>query len=157
MREEKLTELFYFMYEFMPLYHQTMGSIYRKDYDIEPRLNKNQQRAIFIIKKHDRISPSTLGKCLDMQKGSLTTLIDSLENHKLVERVGDNKDRRRQWIYLTEEGEEFLSVLVERFKEEFILLFDGIEVNDIDKAVDSFNNIKSVLKRIKVTGDVLCK
>ena len=157
MREEKLIELFYFMYEFMPLYHQTMDSIYRKDYDIEPKLNKNQQRAIFVIKKHDKISPSTLGKCLDMQKGSLTTLIDSLENRKLVERVGDNKDRRRQWIYLTKEGEEFLSVLIERFKEEFILLFDGIEVNDIDKAVDSFNNIKSVLKRIKVTGDVLCK
>lgn len=157
MRIEKLKELFNFMYEFMPLYHQTMGSIYRKDYDVEPRLNKNQQRAIFIIKKHGRISPSTLGRCLDMQKGSLTTLIDSLEGYGFVKRIGDCEDRRRQWIHLTPKGEEYIAILMEKFKNEFILLFDEISCEDISKVIESFKYVKSILENIKTTGEVLCK
>ena len=157
MKEEKLKELFNFMYEFMPLYHQTMGRIYRKDYNIEPKLNKNQQRAIFIIKKHERISPTTLGKCLDMQKGSLTTLIDSLEGYALVKRVGDKKDRRRQWIHLTPKGEKYIAILINKFRDEFILLFDEISCVDISKVIESFKYVKSILENIKTTGEDLCK
>jgi len=157
MREEKLKELFNLMYEFMPLYHQTMGSIYKKDYDIEPKLNKNQQRAVFIIKKHERISPSALGICLDMQKGSLTTLIDSLERYDFVKRIGDKNDRRRQWIYLTKKGETYISILIEKFKAEFIGLFDNLNISDIVKLIENFKDIKFILKNINATGDVLCK
>mgnify|MGYP001054981487 FL=1 len=157
MKRKKLIELFNFMYEFMPLYHQTMGQIYKKDYDIEPELNKNQQRAIFIIRKYGRISPTTLGKCLDMQKGSLTTLVDSLEGYGIVERVGDKKDRRRQWSYLTEEGKRYIKLLMGKFKDEFIRIFDGVDYDDIKKTIESFECIKVVLQNIKMTGEVLCK
>ena len=157
MREEKIKELFNYMYEFMPLYHQTMGSIYRKNYDIEPKLNKNQQRTIFIIRKLKKISPSTLGTYLDMQKGSLTTLIDSLEEYDFVRRIADSEDRRRQWIYLTKKGENYITILLEKFKKEFILLFNEISLKDISKVIEDFKNIKNVLENIKATGDVLCK
>ena len=157
MREEKLKELFNYMYEFMPLYHQTMGSIYRKDYDIEPKLNKNQQRAIFIIKKYNKISPTNLGRYLDMQKGSLTSLIDSLESHGFVERTDDRDDRRRQWIHITPKGEKYIAILMEKFKKEFILLFDKVDTEEISKVINNFEDIKKVLEEIKLTGEVLCK
>ena len=157
MEKQKLVELFNCMYEFMPLYHQTMGRIYNKDYDIQPRLNKNQQRAIFIIKKHERISPTSLGKCLDMQRGSLTSLVDSLEAYGFVKRKGDKKDRRRQWLYITDKGNEYISILMERFKEEFISIFEEINQENIESILESFKNIKNILQNIKMTGEELCK
>lgn len=153
LKEEELNKLFNYMYEFMPLYHQTMGNIYRKDYDMEPRLNKNQQRAIFIIKKHNKISPTVLGRCLDMQKGSLTSLIDSLEGYGFVKRSGDPEDRRRQWIYITSKGKEYIAILMEKFKREFILLFNDISSEDISKVICNFEYIKKVLESIKMTGE----
>lgn len=157
MKQEKLKELFYLMFEFMPLYNQTMGSIYRKDYDVEPRLNKNQKKALFIIKKQGKIIPSVLGRALDMQKGSLTTLVDLLEKHEFVSRATDNDDRRKFWLFLTPKGEEYISVLMSNYEEEFSYMFDKIDLEDISKMIDSISFSKNVLKNIKETGGVLCR
>ncbi|MCQ1529919.1 MarR family winged helix-turn-helix transcriptional regulator [Lutispora saccharofermentans] len=157
MKHEKLKELFYLMFEFMPLYNQTMGSIYRKDYDVEPRLNKNQKRALFIIKKQGKIIPSALGRALDMQRGSLTTLVDLLEKHEFVSRAVDNDDRRKLWLFLTPKGEEYISVLMGNYEKEFAQMFDKIELEDISKMIDSIGFSKDILKNIKETGGVLCR
>ncbi len=39
-----------------------------------------------IIGRNGKISPTILGKCMDMEKGSITSLVDSLENMNLVYR-----------------------------------------------------------------------
>lgn len=157
MKQDKLKELFSLMFEFMPLYHQTMGSVYHKDYDVEPALNKSQQKALFIIKKQEKIIPSVLGRAMDMQKGSLTTLIDSLEEFGFVKREGDCEDRRRLWLFLTPEGEEYISILMDNFQNEFAHIFEKVSREDISKMIESIDFVKSVLKNIKETGVITCK
>ncbi|MFA7572903.1 MAG: MarR family transcriptional regulator [Lutispora sp.] len=157
MKQDKLKELFNLMFEFMPLYHQTMGSVYHKNYDILPSLNKNQQRALFIIKKHEKIIPSALGRAMDMQKGSLTTLIDVLEEYGFVKRIGDMEDRRKLWLFLTPTGEEYISVLMGNFGKEFSRMFNKVSPEDITKMIDSIGFAKNILKNIKQTGEILCK
>ncbi|MPM83453.1 hypothetical protein SDC9_130517 [bioreactor metagenome] len=157
MKHEKLKELFYLMFEFMPLYNQTMGSIYRKDYDVEPRLNKNQKKALFMIKKQGKIIPSALGRALDMQRGSLTTLVDLLEKHEFVNRATDNDDRRKLWLFLTPKGEEYISVLMSNYEKEFAQMFDKIDQEDISKMIDSIGFSRNILRDIKETGGVLCR
>ncbi|MDD2480745.1 MAG: MarR family winged helix-turn-helix transcriptional regulator [Lutispora sp.] len=157
MKRDKLKELYNLMFEFMPLYHQTMGSVYHKDYDVEPSLNKNQQRALFIIKKQKKIMPSVLGRALDMQKGSLTTLVDSLEKYDFVKRTGDSEDRRKLWLFLTPKGEEYISILMANFEKEFSRMFNKVSLEDISKMIESIGFAKDVLKNIKQTGEILCK
>ncbi|HCJ57242.1 MarR family winged helix-turn-helix transcriptional regulator [Lutispora sp.] len=157
MKHEKLKELFYLMFEFMPLYNQTMGSIYRKDYDVEPRLNKNQKKALFMIKKQGKIIPSALGRALDMQRGSLTTLVDLLEKHEFVNRATDNDDRRKLWLFLTPKGEEYISALMSNYEKEFAQMFDKIDQEDISKMIDSIGFSRNILRDIKETGGVLCR
>lgn len=157
MKHEKLKELFYLMFEFMPLYNQTMGSIYRKDYDVEPRLNKNQKKALFMIKKQGKIIPSALGRDLDMQRGSLTTLVDLLEKHEFVNRATDNDDRRKLWLFLTPKGEEYISALMSNYEKEFAQMFDKIDQEDISKMIDSIGFSRNILRDIKETGGVLCR
>lgn len=157
MKQDKLKELFYLMFEFMPLYHQTMGSVYHKNYDVLPSLNKNQQRALFIIKKHKKIIPSALGRAIDMQKGSLTTLIDILEGYGFVKRTADMEDRRKLWLFLTPTGEEYISVLMGKFENEFSRMFNKVSPEDISKMIESIGFAKDVLKNIKQTGEIVCK
>jgi DNA-binding MarR family transcriptional regulator len=157
MEKTMLKELFNSLFEFMPLYHQTIGCIYHKDYGIEPNLNKSQQKALFIIKKKGRIIPSSLGKAIDMQKGSLTTLIDSLVEYGFVKREGDSEDRRKQWIFLTSQGEEYISKLMSSFQKEFERIFEKADSQDILKMIESIEFVKEVLKNIKETGVITCK
>jgi len=157
MENTMLKELFNSLFEFMPLYHQTVGCIYHKDYGIEPNLNKSQQKALFIIKKKGKIIPSSLGKALDMQKGSLTTLIDSLVEHGFVIREADSEDRRKQWIFLTPQGEEYISKLMSNFQKEFERIFEKVDSQDVLKMIESIEFVKEVLKNIKETGVITCK
>ncbi|SHI44217.1 MarR family winged helix-turn-helix transcriptional regulator [Lutispora thermophila] len=150
-------ELFNSLFEFMPLYHQTIGCIYHKDYGIEPSLNKSQQKALFIIQKKGRVMPSSLGKAMDMQKGSLTTLIDSLVEYGFVRREADCEDRRKQWIILTSQGEEYISKLMSCFEKEFERIFEKVDSQDIYKLLESIEFAKEILKNIKETGVMICK
>jgi len=157
MEKAILKELFNSLFEFMPLYHQTVGCIYYKDYGIEPNLIKSQQKALFIIKKKDKIIPSSLGKAIDMQKGSLTTLIDSLVEHGFVIREADSEDRRKQWIILTPQGEEYISKLMSSYQNEFERIFEKVDPQDVLKMIESIEFVKEVLKNIKETGVITCK
>lgn len=157
MSQDKLKELFNSLFEFMPLYHQTLGGIYQKDYDIEPALNKSQQKALFIIKKQGKIIPSVLGRAMDMQKGSLTTLVDSLVEYGFVNRESGTEDRRKLWLFLTPEGEEYISILMDNFHKEFARIFEGVSPEDISKMIESIDYVKNVLKNIKETGVITCK
>lgn len=157
MSQDKLKELFNSLFEFMPLYHQTLGGIYHKDYDIEPALNKSQQKALFIIKKQGKIIPSVLGRAMDMQKGSLTTLVDSLVEYGFINRESGTEDRRKLWLFLTPEGEEYISILMDNFQKEFARIFEGVSPGDISKMIESIDYVKNVLKNIKETGVITCK
>jgi len=145
----KVKELFNSFLEFIPLYHETIGCIYNKDYGIEPNLNKSQRKALFIIKKNGRIIPSSLGKALDMQKGSLTTLVDSLVEHEFVRRDVDKEDRRKQWISLTPKGDEYISKLMHNFEKEFEKTFKKVDAEDIDNMINSIDFVKRILANIK--------
>jgi DNA-binding MarR family transcriptional regulator len=148
MQEDQLKKLYQYMFEFMTLYHQRVGSIFCRD-DREPyRCNKNQQKALFIIKKRHKITLTDLGKSMDMRKGSLTTLIDSLENMGLVCRERDEKDRRKMRISLTREGEIYLCEKIKVYEQYFIERFQTISSEDIQKIMESLQNVIYIMRKI---------
>jgi len=95
-----LTDL---LFEFMPLFHSKVSSklVWTGE---EDKINRSQEKAMMITSKEGSVLPSTLGKCLDMKPGSLTTLLDGLVDQGLAQRSPDPQDRRKLWISLTPEG-----------------------------------------------------
>lgn len=61
------------------------------------------------------IQPSELGEMLSLTRPAVTTLVNSLEEHHLVERINDAEDRRVVFVRPTEEG----LALVRQAKEGF--------------------------------------
>jgi len=101
-----------------------------------------------IIGKREKITPSALGKHLDMQKGSLTTLIDSLEEMNLVSRAPDPNDRRKTLLQLTKEGEDYRQLKMEEFKKNLVILFDSLPEEEIEDFAKNLENIVNTIKKV---------
>jgi len=90
--------------EFMPLFYRVFGQAMEEARQQEKKYTKNQGLALMMLTHRGAMLPSFLGSCLNMQKGSLTSLVDTLEDQGFVTRVPDEKDRRKTWVQITELG-----------------------------------------------------
>jgi DNA-binding MarR family transcriptional regulator len=64
---------------------------------------------------------------LGMEAGSLTRLLKSMEENKLIERKSDQEDKRQVSVYLTEEGKT-----KRRQSRKIVKVFNDLVQNDID-------------------------
>lgn len=148
MKETYLANINKDILEFTNLFHSKISKVFRKNMNTKYRCNKNQNKAIMTIGKNNNISHSTLGKYLDMRKGSLTTLIDSLVEKKLVLRELDNKDRRRYLLSLTNEGKEYMKSEQKVFKKSIYDLFEKLDENEIKLFSENINEIVEIMKKV---------
>ena len=116
MGKDKLNQITSLFLEFYPLYQKKITSLFSKSTSDPYKCNSNQIRAIMIIGRNKNIIPTLLGKYLGLQKGSLTTLLDSLENMDLIERNSHPDDRRKLLLSLTSKGNEFRDLKISQFE-----------------------------------------
>lgn len=95
-------------------------------YHAEADLTVSQFGVLEALHHLGPLNQKALGKKLLKSGGNITLVIDNLEKSNLVERQQDPNDRRSMLIYLTPEGEEFISSYfpkhLERIKKEFDVL-----------------------------------
>lgn len=85
---------------------QISGRIFEKlllDAGIE-EFNGAQGRILYILWQEDNIPIVELAKKTGLAKTTLTSMLDRMENAKLVSRIYDNADRRQIRIVLTEQA-----------------------------------------------------
>lgn len=150
MKEEEVKELFNLFFELMPLYHKNIGTIIRKEDEIEPKCHKNQIRAMLIMEKKRKITPTQLGISLDLRKGSLTTLIDSLVMMKLVYREADKADRRKIWLALTKVGQEYLDKKRKSHEKYFVQLFSSLSEEELSELRENLKKIIETMKKLTI-------
>ena len=105
--------------EMISSYHRMMYS-FQKTADHE--YSKNQMRMMMILfNKNEGYNMSCLGKAMGLPKGSMTSIVDSLEELNLAERKFSKKDRRVTEVLLTENGKKIVNArlqLLEKFIKE---------------------------------------
>ena len=134
--------------ELFPLYYHTFGAIFRDDDGLPVRCTKNQKRVIWLIAKRQNVTSSELGRCLDMRKGSLTSLLDSLATMGLVVRKPDDNDRRRTLLYLTDAGQDYFSRMMKRHEVLFTEILSTLSPADIDRIRFGLQDVVDGLKKI---------
>lgn len=148
MKEKKIKEAVKLQFEMFHLFHKNFARIFHQTGNGPYNLNKNQNRAIMIIGAVDNIMPTTLGKCLDLQKGSLTSMIDALEKEGLVYRKGDPGDRRKTLISLTEEGKAYREWFMEELEKKASEILRRLGEEDILAYQESLKTILAMLKKL---------
>ncbi|HHV23247.1 MAG TPA: MarR family transcriptional regulator [Methanosarcina sp.] len=148
MKEERIKETVRLQFEMINLFHKNFARIFHQTGNSPYNLNKNQNRAIMIIGAIDNIMPTTLGKCLDLQKGSLTSMIDALERDGLVCRKGDPDDRRKTLISLTEKGRAYREWFMGELEKNVSKILRRLDEEDIFVYQESLKTTLAMLKKL---------
>jgi len=121
----------------------------RENIDRSDKLgNKNQTMAIMIIAKAGTITMTALSKFINMEKGSLTTLIDSLEKIGYVKRLDEPTDRRKKMLSLTAEGISQMETIEEQSKKVFADMISKLNESEIDEMFISLKSLVKILRKI---------
>lgn len=119
-----------------------------KKFISDKNVNKTQLRALTFIKNYGAINMTELCNMLNIEKGSLTTMIDDLVEKGYVERVNDKKDRRRYIIVMTEAGDLLSDNFMTYLKGSLEQKMERIGMDKMSSLVGSMENIINITESI---------
>ena len=133
-----------FLSKTFPKIYSSLYLEYLKKYSALYNVNKTQLRALVFINNHGSISMTELCAKLNIEKGSLTSMIDDLTKKGYVNREKDSSDRRKYMIVITESGEklavDFTSKLSNDLEEKLFKL-DEADRAKYQEALDTLQYI----------------
>lgn len=139
-------DLFAFFADIIPRFiHETLKN-YIVPTAVENNLNKSQLRTLIGIYKRGKATMSCLGHWVNVEKGTMTAIADTLYDRGLIQRQRDSEDRRKVVLTLTEKGEKIAGKCREELSSAFLERFNSLSDADrreLRKAVDSMNSIIS--------------
>lgn len=75
--------------------------------DVGLKLNRTQWKAMFIINGHQGdLTMSELSKIMNLEKGSVTSVVGGLISNNLVRRHQNDEDRRKIFLVMTESSKD---------------------------------------------------
>ncbi|RDW16236.1 MarR family winged helix-turn-helix transcriptional regulator [Oceanobacillus chungangensis] len=80
--------------------------------------------------------------------GSITYVIDKLENNGLVERINCKEDRRVVYIQITDKGKELMDEIFPKHQQVIESLFEGISAEEKEIVIN-------VLKKVGKKGETI--
>ncbi|WP_105616542.1 MarR family winged helix-turn-helix transcriptional regulator [Vallitalea okinawensis] len=148
MEEALFNDLFLNMVQLMPLFRKKLGPAYDRVDRVDKILKKNQIGTVMMVGHNGQMTSTMLGKCLDMKKGSLTTLIDSLEEKGFVYRERDKKDRRKTWIRLTEQGQNYRQEKYRLLKQEYAEILSNLSDKEVQELHESIVKVVNIVDKL---------
>lgn len=112
------------------------------------KLGKQQPNIILIIGTMGEMIPSHLGLCLNIDRSSLSRMLDSLEKKGIVSRRTDPKDRRKILISLTEKGERYYEIIQDKMDEAQARVMGSFSQEDLRKYEACIKAEVGILKKI---------
>ncbi len=149
MKKNKIDKITGNIIQFMPLFFQFLNPILLRENGERFTLNGNQIKLLMILKLFSKKTSTDLSLYMDMPKGSLTTVIDSLEKKGLISRIKDERDRRKQIIELTDEGDYFTEYKNDKCFTEFQDLFKVLSDEELEKLETGFSMVVGQLMKLR--------
>ena len=90
------------------------------------------------------MSCKELGEKTLVTKGTLTGVLDRLEQKKLIKRMVNQEDARSQMIFLSEEGEKLFEKIFPKHLEYLSKAFNKLSNKDLEALSESLEKLKNV-------------
>lgn len=123
-----------------------------KNVDFNTELNRTQRRVIMHLFVDGEHTMSALCQRTELQQGSMTSVIDSLEEIGFVQRTRKQTDRRKLFITLTTNGlhmAEKLKVTMNQYLKEKLENLSQEEILEFEKTLDQLGKINQKLLHAK--------
>lgn len=120
------------------------------NYDSEGiTLSPNQSRLILQILAHPERSMRELGIKADIKKSTMTGIVQTLENDKILEKSKDKNDRRRTMLNLTDLGHKIGYSLRKKNRTNCINKKDLLCKKDQEELEVCVKNLNKIMDKIK--------
>lgn len=136
-----------FISKTFPKIYSNLYLEYLKEYAPIYNINKTQLRALMIIKNNRAISMTTLCNKLNIEKGSLTSMIDDLTSKGYVTRQRDISDRRKYLIIITKNGEDIASDFLDKLKIKLEEKLCRLDEDDQKRYISALNTLDDILNK----------
>ncbi|MDD4170000.1 MAG: MarR family winged helix-turn-helix transcriptional regulator [Desulfotomaculaceae bacterium] len=150
MNYEDLRELHDLIFGAMGLFHEKFLRQFRKRNQRYLGLKKNHTRIIAFLYQHQVLTATEMAKMLDMEKGSLTTLIVQLEELGLVMRCDDLNDRRKFLISLTDAGKAEMETTLSSSTRCMSEILSDADPDELQKFVAGLRYAVEFMEKIQV-------
>jgi MarR family transcriptional regulator, organic hydroperoxide resistance regulator len=107
-------------------------------------LTQKQTATLWLIHGNPGVSQVSIAAALGMDRATMMSLVDRLEERSLVIRKRSTTDRRRQELYLTPGGQDLLRKVktrIARHEERFKSLFTPPELEALLAALQKFQGV----------------
>ena len=136
-----------FLSRTFPKIYSSLYLDYLKRYSSSYDVNKTQLRALIFIKKNGAISMTDLCAKLNIEKGSLTSMVDDLTKKGYVFRENDSTDRRKYLITITEKGINLAVDFMDKLSEQLEEKFYRLSTEDKDRYIEAINTLEYILNK----------
>ena len=140
-----VTDTISFLSNTFPKIYSSLYLNYLKQYSGLYDVNKTQLRALVFMKNYGEISMTELCAKLNIEKGSLTSMIDDLSKKGYVYREKNLKDRRKYMIVITEEGKQIAADFTEKLSNDLEEKFFKLNTEDREKYLDAIETLETLL------------
>ena len=104
-------------------------------------LTIGQPKVLDYLKDHDGSGQKDIARGCHIEPGTLTTLLNRMEDTGLVERRMLNGNRRSLYVFLTDKGKNQLALVTETFSEMEEKAFRGISESEREAFMNVFLRI----------------
>jgi len=129
--------------KFTPLLHKRVFKDFHKF-----ELSREQMSLLFCIREHNLKPMRFYGEKLMISKPNMSALSKKMSDEGYINRTHGEKDRRIVYLELTDMGQLLLREHEERVKENMLERFLVFEDKEIDRLIDLFDEINSLLEKI---------
>ncbi|WP_406678019.1 MarR family winged helix-turn-helix transcriptional regulator [Moorella sp. ACPs] len=93
-------------------------------------------------------TPSELSKKLDLEKGGVTTLVDSLEEIGFVARMEAPGDRRKNIVVLTGKGKAHMERVMAEHQEILLDILKKLDRTEVEELIANLRRAIEIIERL---------
>ncbi|WP_025773306.1 MarR family winged helix-turn-helix transcriptional regulator [Neomoorella thermoacetica] len=146
--KELAGELHSTLIRFMGLNNKKFLCAFRAGGSRGTKLKKNQEKLISLLYFEGESTPSELSRKLDLEKGSLTTLLDSLEEIGFVARVDTPSDRRKTPVLLTDRGKAHMERVMAEHQEILLNILKKLDRPEVEELIANLRRAVEIIEHL---------
>ena len=146
-----VTDTISFLSNTFPKIYSSLYLNYLKQYSGLYDVNKTQLRALVFMKNYGEISMTELCAKLNIEKGSLTSMIDDLSTKGYVYREKNLKDRRKYMIVITEEGKKIAADFTEKLSNDLEAKFFKLDTDEREKYLEAIETLATLVNKSELS------
>ena len=146
-----VTDTISFLSNTFPKIYSSLYLNYLKQYSGLYDVNKTQLRALVFMKNYGEISMTELCAKLNIEKGSLTSMIDDLSKKGYVYREKNLKDRRKYMIVITEEGKKIATDFTEKLSNDLEAKFFKLDTEEREKYLEAIETLETLVNKSELS------